>query len=200
MTRTGRPREFDTSAAIEKARDVFWTSGYHGTSVQDLVDAVAVERGSLYAAFGDKRQIYLKAVALYWAQYERTLDAALSSDPLLPALRDVLVMPAQLGAVAHQKDVPHGCMMGNTAVELAPFDDNATHTVRDAFRRFTDRTAAALGRAQERGEVTTSSTPEAQAQLILVVAEGTALLARTGTDPDIAVAAIDAAILGLSVV
>ncbi|WP_437582904.1 hypothetical protein ACSAGD_11565 [Paramicrobacterium sp. CJ85] len=69
--------------------------------------------------------------------------------------------------------------------------------MRRAFARFTESTATAFREAQARGEVTTVSTPEAQAQLALVVAEGTALLARTGVHPDAAVAAVDAAIAGL---
>lgn len=197
MARTGRPREFDTDVALEKARDIFWASGYNGTSIGDLVDGLALERGSIYAAFGDKRQLYLAAVELYWRRYEETLQAALAAVPLLPALRDVLAMPAQLGAFADRADMPHGCMMGNTAVELAPLDDGALTTVRSAFARFTDSTAAAFREAQARGEVTTASTPEAQAQLALVIAEGTALLARTGVDPNAAVTAVDVAIAGL---
>src|SRR5690625_3313814 len=100
MTRTGRPRSFDPADALKSARDVFWASGYGGTSIQSLVDGVGLERGSLYAAFGDKRRLYLETVKLYWADYEDSLRAALKQVPLLPALREVLVMPAQLGAVA----------------------------------------------------------------------------------------------------
>ena len=65
MTRTGRPRQFDEQHALAQARDVFWSQGYEATSVQDLVTALAVQRGSLCAAFGDKRSLYLKAVSLY---------------------------------------------------------------------------------------------------------------------------------------
>jgi len=90
MARTGRPREFDTDVALEKARDIFWASGYNGTSIGDLVEALALKRGSIYAAFGDKRQLYLAAVELYWRRYEETLQEALAAVPLLPALRDVL--------------------------------------------------------------------------------------------------------------
>lgn len=197
MARTGRPRGFDPDAVLERARGIFWASGYGGTSIQDLVDGLSVERGSLYAAFGDKRLLYLEAVKLYWEEYERTLQTALASVPLLPALRDLLAMPAQLGAVAADPDAPHGCMMGNTAAELVPQDADATAIVTDSFARFVQMMADALRAAQDRGEVTTASTPEAQAQLLLVVAEGTSLLARAGTDPLAASAAVDAVITGL---
>lgn len=197
MARTGRPRGFDPAEALRSARDVFWASGYGGTSIQTLVDRVGLERGSMYAAFGDKRRLYFEAVRLYWAEYEEVLRSALARVPLLPALREVLVMPAQLGATASDRDAPHGCMVGNTAAELVPHDTEATALVTEAFDRFVGMTIEPLRQAQQRGEVSTASEPEAQARLLLVLAEGTALLARAGTDPAAAGAAIDAALAGL---
>ncbi|ADJ45350.1 TetR family transcriptional regulator [Amycolatopsis mediterranei S699] len=197
MARTGRPRGFDPAGALERARGIFWASGYGGTSIQDLVDGLAVERGSLYATFGDKRQLYLEAVKSYWADYERALEPVLATIPLLPALRELLVMPARLGAAAADPEAPHGCMIGNTTAELVPQDDQATAIVRESFARFVRMVADALRAAQQRGEVTTTSAPEAQAQLLLVVAQGTSLLARAGTDPAAATAAIDVALEGL---
>ncbi|WP_345408988.1 helix-turn-helix domain-containing protein [Nonomuraea salmonea] len=95
MARTGRPRAFDESQALERALMLFWSRGYGATSVQDLVEALSLERGSLYGAFGDKRSFYLAAVRLYWDTYERSLTAALREGPALPALREVLVTPAR---------------------------------------------------------------------------------------------------------
>ena len=54
MARTGRPRAFDTQQALARARDLFWSRGYAATSVQDLVDELGVQRGSLYAALDRK--------------------------------------------------------------------------------------------------------------------------------------------------
>lgn len=197
MARTGRPRGFDTATALERARDVFWASGYGGTSIQALVDELAIERGSLYAAFGDKRRLYLETLDLYWAAYEKTLREALREVPLLPALREVLVLPAQLGALADVPGAPRGCMMGNATAELAPQDAEVTAKIRRSFASAVEAVTEALRVAQERGEVSSASAPEAQAQLLLVVAEGTALLARVGTDPALAAAAVDAAVAGL---
>ncbi|WP_020415749.1 TetR/AcrR family transcriptional regulator [Amycolatopsis sp. ATCC 39116] len=197
MARTGRPRAFDPAEALATAQGIFWASGYGGTSIQALVDGVGLERGSLYAAFGDKRRLYFETVKLYWAEYEKTLQAALTQIPLLPALREVVVMPAQLGTVASDPQAPHGCMMGNTIAELVPHDAEATALVTDAFARFADLLIEPLRQAQKRGEVSTASPPEAQAQLLLVLAQGTSLLTRTGTDPATATAAIDAAFAGL---
>jgi TetR/AcrR family transcriptional repressor of nem operon len=200
MPRTGRPRAFDTAAALRRARDIFWNAGYGGTSIQDLVDGLAVERGSLYAAFGDKRRLYLQAVQLYWSEYEAQLTEALGSVPLLPALREVLVLPAQLGAIATEPGSPHGCMMGNTVVELVPQDPEATALAHDSFTRFRSLVEDALREAQKRGEVSDAAPANVQAQLLLTLAQGTSLLSRSDADSERAIAAIDLALDGLRAV
>src|SRR5581483_7587401 len=64
-----RPREFDIDEALERAMAVFWAKGYEGASLQDLLKAMRIARGSLYKAFHDKRHIYLAALD----HYDRTV-------------------------------------------------------------------------------------------------------------------------------
>ncbi|MFJ7231396.1 TetR/AcrR family transcriptional regulator [Streptomyces tendae] len=197
MARTGRPREFDKERTLERALELFWSRGYGATSIQDLVDALAVERGSLYGAFGDKRRFYLEAVRLYWQVYERHLTAALDTSPLLPGLREILTHPVRLDELVSDLGAPQGCLIGNTTAELVPQDSEATEIVTRSHRRFTDIVAAALRRAQAAGEVTDASSPEAQAQLLLYIVQGLSLVSRAGLDRTAALAAIDAAVDGL---
>ncbi|GLZ12875.1 TetR family transcriptional regulator [Actinomadura sp. NBRC 104425] len=194
MARTGRPRAFDKDQALERALMLFWSRGYGATSVQDLVDALALERGSLYGAFGDKRSFYLAAVRLYWDTYERRLAAALESGPVLPALREVLATPARVKEYASDVGVPQGCMIGNTTAELVPHDAEAREIVTRAHTRFIRIVADALRRAQAEGEVTKDAAPEAQAQLLLFTVQGFSLISRTGLDTAAALAAVDALI------
>ncbi|MDT0615099.1 TetR/AcrR family transcriptional regulator [Streptomyces lancefieldiae] len=194
MARTGRPREFDKDKTLARAVELFWSRGYGATSVQDLVDALAVERGSLYGTFGDKRRFYLDAVRLYWDVYERHLVTALDTTPLLPALREILTHPARLDELISDVGAPHGCMVGNTTAELVPHDAEATEVVTRSYRRFTDLVADALRRAQSTGEVTDNAPPEAQAQLLLYLVQGLSLVSRAGLDRAAALSAIDTAI------
>ena len=194
MARTGRPRAFDKDQALERALLLFWSRGYGATSVQDLVDALALERGSLYGAFGDKRQFYLAAVQLYWDTYERRLLTALEAGPVLPALREVLTHPTRAQEYASDVGVPQGCMIGNTTAELVPHDTEARDLVARSHARFSQIVADALRRAQATGEVTQAATPEAQAQLLLFTVQGLSLVSRTGLDTSAALAAIDALI------
>ena len=63
--RRGRPRSYDPEQALQQIMEAFWKTGYSGTSLDDLSAATGLNRPSLYAAFGDKRAIYLKALAHY---------------------------------------------------------------------------------------------------------------------------------------
>ncbi|MER7080387.1 transcriptional regulator, TetR family [Saccharopolyspora kobensis] len=194
MARTGRPREFDKDEVLARALELFWSRGYGATSIQELVDALGVERGSLYGTFGDKRRFYLDAVRLYWDVYERHLVAALDTTPLLPALREILTHPARLDELISDVGVPQGCLVGNTTAELVPHDSEATEVVARSYRRFTDVLTDALRRGQAAGEVTDSARPEAQAQLLLYVVQGLSLVSRAGLDRTAALAAIDTAV------
>src|ERR1700722_10812036 len=74
----GRPRGFDTEAAVERAMGVFWSRGYHGTALPDLLRATKLSRGSLYAAFGDKHSLFLRALDRYIADALARIDVELA--------------------------------------------------------------------------------------------------------------------------
>ncbi|CAM5708071.1 hypothetical protein STENM36S_03371 [Streptomyces tendae] len=193
VARTGRPREFDKEQALERALKLFWSRGYGATSIQDLVDALAVERGSLYGTFGDKRRFYLEAVRLYWEVYERHLTTTLDAAPLLPALREILTHPARLDELISDVGVPQGCLVGNTTAELVPQDSEATEIVTRSYHRFTAIVTDASGRAQAAGEVTGKARPEDQAQMLLYLVQGLSLVSRAGLDLGRGTAGIDVA-------
>ncbi|MYR62248.1 TetR family transcriptional regulator [Streptomyces sp. SID625] len=200
MARTGRPREFDKEQTLERALRLFWSRGYGTTSIQDLVDVLGVERGSLYGAFGDKRRFYLEAVRLYWEVFERHLLTVLDTSHVLPALREILTHPVRLDELFSDIDdvgVPRGCLVGNATAELVPQDKEVMEMVTGFHRRFTEIVADALRRAQKTGEVTDASSAEAQAQLLLYIVQGLALVSRAGPDRAAALAAVDVAVDGL---
>src|ERR1700747_1972664 len=84
----GRPRSFDETGALQKATQVFWSKGYDGVTIDDLVAGMGVGRPSLYAIFGDKRAIFLRVLKAYAeAKGARTAKALLSPK----SLRDSIV-------------------------------------------------------------------------------------------------------------
>src|SRR5271165_4944941 len=77
----GRPRQYDPERALAKAAEAFWKHGYAATSLDDLVAATGMNRPSLYAAFGDKRDLYLKTLMRY-QQQSRAIGAQIIADDL----------------------------------------------------------------------------------------------------------------------
>lgn len=116
----GRPRSFDTIAVVVAAADAFRLLGYQGTSVDDLLAATGLQRGSLYGAFGSKRGIFLAAL-------QHLVDIELPDTLAAPSWREDLVTDARLD------------LLLIAALELAPRDD----TVRDLLDSACTAVAAA---------------------------------------------------------
>src|SRR5580692_1486187 len=96
----GRPRAFNTEKALDSAMQVFWRKGYLGTSLSDLTDAMGIERPSLYAAFGNKKSLFRKALERYFKGPSAYLHDALQEptaravvERLFQAIVDLLTDP-----------------------------------------------------------------------------------------------------------
>ncbi len=129
----GRPREFDEEAALEKILNVFWSKGFEGTSLSDLTVATGLQKGSLYAAFGDKRAMYQKALALY----DRTVidDATtmlVASDSPEQALDTLL--QSSIDTVLKKKN-RRGCFLCNATVDQAASDAETEKAVQASLGR-----------------------------------------------------------------
>src|ERR1700756_314432 len=105
----GRPRSFDETGALEKAIRVFWSKGYDGVTIDDLVTGMGVGRPSLYAVFGDKRTIFLRALKVY-AERKGALaaKALLSPGTLRDSITGFLKFAVES---ATQKGSARGCLM-----------------------------------------------------------------------------------------
>ena len=127
-----RTREFDESAAIEKAMMAFWQQGYEDTSYDDLVKVTGVSRYGLYTAFGDKKEFFLKTLDYYLDLNRcKMLGSLLEKDASLKAIHDYF------GRVVKNVNDPTkkiGCMLCNTAIEMAQFDKDAEDKVHEIFK------------------------------------------------------------------
>jgi len=110
----GRPRTFDSDAALEKAMELFWRQGFEGTSLSDLTEAMGINRPSLYAAYGNKEALFLKVLERY-----EVSQAAYVKEALAAATARECVELLMRGAidVCSQPNGPGGCLMvqGGTA-------------------------------------------------------------------------------------
>src|SRR5882762_8756964 len=104
--RRGRPRAYDPATAIARAAETFWKAGYAGTSLDDLSAATGMNRPSLYAAFGDKRDLYLKTLEFYSEEARaQTLKALADNPPLRVFLKRFYDKALDL----YFGDGPRGC-------------------------------------------------------------------------------------------
>ncbi|MEU5875163.1 TetR/AcrR family transcriptional regulator [Glycomyces sp. NPDC047369] len=177
----GRPKEFEPDAVVAQAMEAFWTGGYAGTSPADLAEATGVGKGSLYHAFGSKRELFGKALELYGRGgselTEAYLDEPGTAKERIRAYLEFLVDTDLDGPVRR------GCLAANTALELGGRDAEAT----EAVLRMTDRTVELLTerlrRGQRDGDVAPEVDPRAQALLLMNTIVGLRVMARTYDGP-----------------
>jgi TetR/AcrR family transcriptional regulator, copper-responsive repressor len=178
--RRGRPRAYDPQAALLRATDSFWRAGYAGTSLDEIAAATGMNRPSLYAAFGDKRSLYLEALARYWQ-----LSFAAMREPLAEdlALEEALmrVYDGALSIYFSDDGLARGCFVLGTAVTEALEDAEIRQSLAAGFQTFDTDFEARLRTAQEKGELKDSADPAALAMLATATMHTIAVRARTGT-------------------
>src|SRR5215475_2794057 len=129
--RRGRPRAYDPQTAIARAAERFWKAGYAGTSLDDLVEATGMNRPSLYAAFGDKRDLYLKTLEYYREESRALGREALADDPPLRAfLKRVYDQALDL----YLAGGPRGCYTIGTAATVAAVDEKVRDFLAESTR------------------------------------------------------------------
>ena len=173
-----RNREFDPTEALEKAMMVFWQKGYVDTSIDDLVDATGVSRYGLYDEFGSKRGLFLAsldhyqntAVNAYFGIIERTGAG-------MPEIK--LYFDTLLNWYA-QPEGKLGCLMCNTATEVAPHDKSVQKKVKNALVRMTDGFTRALANAKDRSEVRADLDIKQAADFLTGTLLGASVMVRSG--------------------
>src|SRR3990170_5511321 len=146
-----RPREFDVDSALEAAMQTFWAKGYEATSVDDLCGSTGLGRSSLYAAFVDKRQLYLRALDRYEDAAAARVAAALAGP--LPIRKSIAAFLDRIIDDIVSGLGRRGCFIGNCAAEISRGDREAADQVRRSLARVEKVFCEALTRAKARGEI-----------------------------------------------
>jgi AcrR family transcriptional regulator len=175
--RRGRPRAYDPRQALARAADTFWKAGYAGTSLDDLSEATGMNRPSLYAAFGDKRDLYLKTLEHYREESRGLARAALADDP---PLRVFLKRFYDKALDLYLDDGPRGCYSIGTAATVAAVDDQVRTFLAESMRSTDSFLKHQIGKAQERGEIAREADPAALAYLATATLHTLAVRARAG--------------------
>jgi len=173
----GRPRSFDTEAAVERAMGVFWSRGYHGTALPDLLRATKLSRGSLYAAFGDKHSLFLLSLDRYIADALARIDVELAPprEPI-DGLRAYLAGYVERTSGANGR---RGCLLVATAMELAGQDVEVTRRVAGFFKAMETKVADALSRAKMAGQLADGVEPSSAGRILVCFVEGLRVVGKT---------------------
>ncbi|MBZ9781665.1 TetR/AcrR family transcriptional regulator [Pseudomonas sp. REP124] len=149
----GRPRAYDPETALQQALGVFWNTGYSGASLDSIAHAAGMNRPSLYAAFGDKHALYLKALEQYWAVAHADMHQALADDEL--SLREALTRfyEGQLSIYYSGEGQARGCFAIGTATTEAVEDPEIREVLSDRLSRLDADLEVRLRKAVESGEL-----------------------------------------------
>jgi AcrR family transcriptional regulator len=174
-----RPRSFDEAQVLRAARERFSSTGYAATSIDEVAAATGLGKGSLYGAFGDKHQLFLRVFDGYCADVGEQVEQALAG----PDAEAFERLRAHVHAVAANTaaDVEHrGCLLARGTAELAGQDPAVAVSALRTFEFLEDLFVACLEKAQRHGDVDPEADPRALAGLLLAVLRGIEALGKAG--------------------
>ncbi len=175
-----RPKEFQRDNVLDKAMQVFWSKGFECTSMQDLVNAMGINRGSLYDTFGDKQSLHVAVLERFYETELQPMFASLDGPgPVKPAIRTLF---SEIADQSVNGEDLKGCMISNTAAELCPDDGPVGEIAAAGLKRAEDKLHEALSRARDQGEISADSDPLKLARTILCALNGMRVVAKAIDD------------------
>src|SRR5208282_73758 len=177
LSAMGRPREFDTDAALEKAMRLFWAKGYEGTSVADLTGKLGISRPSLYAAFGDKQSLFRAALERYTAGPAGYVAAALGKPTAREVAEQLLRGAADLQAGSSN---PGGCLTVTGAIACGDEEEAGRQALNAHRTAGVTLLRRRFEQAKAQHDLPKDSDPAALARFLAAVVYGMAVLASGG--------------------
>ena len=173
-----RTKDFKPDEALDAAMHLFWSKGYGATSMRDLLDGMGIGRGSFYDTFGGKHTLFLAALDRFEGVRTSWIDEVLENSGL-DGIEEVFRRTVD-GLVSFEPR--RGCLMANSAVELAPHDPEVAEKISRYVSRTEEAFEGALFRAREAGEIPPDSDPKALARFLVNNLHGLRVLARAGAE------------------
>ncbi|MFL6818894.1 MAG: TetR/AcrR family transcriptional regulator [Bradyrhizobium sp.] len=173
----GRPRAYEPEVALGKALDLFRKDGFAATSLDELSAATGMNRPSLYGAFGDKRELYIKSYARYRADARAAMQEIFRAElPIRKRLERIYSVALDIYLSGEMG--PRGCFTVMTAASEAVADPQIRALVLEGFSELDKAFAACFRLAKEKGELTASADPLVLAQLASATIHTIAIRAR----------------------
>ncbi|MCZ6770435.1 MAG: TetR/AcrR family transcriptional regulator [Proteobacteria bacterium] len=170
-------KQFNHDEALSKVMSAFWAHGYEATSMQDLIDCMGINRGSLYATFGDKRSLFIEALRHYDAVYREEWVAQLVKSMGPRAAIDAAFDAAIAGV--RESGSSDGCLLVNTALELSPHDDEISTIVGHGLAEMECFFRDMIEQGQAAGEIPSHVAPVDTARGLLSLFIGIRVLSRS---------------------
>jgi AcrR family transcriptional regulator len=189
-----RPRTFDEEKVLRAVRDRFWDLGYAATSLDDLMTATGLGKGSLYGAFGSKRELFMRVFDGYCRRAVEDARRALEGPDASAAarLRDYAKAAARAIAADRKR---RGCLLAKGTAELAGRDEAVADRALATFRAIEDKVVACIAGAQRHGDLDDRIDARRLGRTLLATLRGMEALGKAGIDEavllDIAETAID---------
>jgi len=193
----GPDKQFDPNEALEKAMQLFWAKGYAATGLAELQEQMGIGRKSLYDTFGNKRQLFIKALQLYSDNVIRQNFGELYREGSpLGNVRRVMRSLQQRHSVPDSK----GCLLGVSMAQFRTNDAEMANVLRHHIKRIEEAFYKAFKRAQDVGELDGNTNIRDLARLYLGIAQGLALIGRVQDAPAVPQSIVNAALATLETV
>ena len=177
----GPRKSFDTDQALLAARDTFWRLGFEGTGVSDLEIELGIGRKSLYDTFGNKRELYLKALERYADTVIQRICERLEN-PQASAISNLERTLERL-AQHHGSGESQGCLLGVAMAQAQHEDEELAQLIRSYLKRLERALERALRQAQQDGDVRSGLSPRDSARNLVALTQGLALMGRVSEKP-----------------
>ena len=174
-----RSKEFDPEQALSKAMNLFWRVGYENASLEALMREMGVAKQSLYDTFGDKRSLYLKALAHYRDLTNGEMQRMLSA---IPSVKDGFAKLLYGMAAETREQHERGCLLLSANLQRNPQDAVIRDFLQDNQARVEAIFGQALQRAQKQEELSPQEDPAALARFFVVTIQGMRAMARLKSD------------------
>ena len=176
-----RPRNFDEQQVVERAMDLFWSKGYRETTPRELMEATGLSKSSLYATFGNKEGLFLRAMARYVALNRAQMRSMLAQPDLRSALEQMYEMVIQMSLGG-----PEGrtCLVCTTTLEAGAEDEALLASVQEGQRQILGVFQERLEQAQREGQLSPERDARGLAHFLMSNNNGIQVLARGGASRD----------------
>ncbi|RBI69145.1 hypothetical protein DQ400_00070 [Vreelandella sulfidaeris] len=174
----GRPMQHQPEAALSAAMHSFWRSGYHHTSLRDLLEAMNISRSSLYHLYGNKETLFTKALARYREQLLAQLTSSLAQEKSAWCFIEHLLMRTAEQAESEQAAL--GCLIFNSATELGSQSSPEAEASKQSVQAITAFFVTVIEKAQEEGSIPAQRDPQSSAYFLTLSMSGLRMLLKSG--------------------